>query len=446
MRLFIGLIALSALVNAGVFVPAILQDVFTLKDLLLIGKPKIPQVILDTDHDWLTTNKKWLDRYPDVRTAICSIDSDLWTRPTASERALPRDLLAHINIDNNKYGVNRFGWKNAVDRLTELSNCPAALEAVKTLHIEIYVFSSKYDTWTESAMPPAKLPHLLADVLSRMPHLETLHWGISPTSTASFRTAFAEANVTLPSVRNLTAGGHSEWLVPRCPHLEKVSMGRREYFNDRDPSWTTGDDPKIDHGQSRLALIRAMEGLHLQSIHLVSSCWPGSTWMELLEALLVVQPDVPEIEMEGELFFGAEYLDEPERFEQHLRLLSRFENLTSLKLPSTWQLGIGVLDGRSVCGNAYMGPGGRARWRREERRSAAAIEQAGNTTLRMLPRLRQLMIGGYKGNITVGEEGQREVVWPWTGRLEECTYEEWPDVEYEFGDMEWCDGGVKLLI
>ncbi|KAK7185658.1 hypothetical protein DPSP01_007469 [Paraphaeosphaeria sporulosa] len=414
MRLSLCLATLAALVNAGLYIPTTLQSVFDLKD-LWNGQPKIPQVILDTNHAWLAANKKWLDRYPDVRTAICANDSDLWTKPTTPERAPPPDLLANLTIDNNKYGVNRFGWKNAVDRLTELKSCSAALEAVESLHVEIYVHDSKYDTWKESTFPPATLYPLFTDVLASMPHLGKLHWQVRQESSPGFAAAFARANVTLPSVLQLVVGGDDAWLVRRCPRLEHLTL---------------------EHDASHAALVYATEGLPLQSVSMATLGWPRVTWMELLGALLEAQPRIPRLEMDGELYDGAKWKDDPERFIQHLELLARFENLTSLTLPPAWQLGLGF-DGGHWCGNAYWGADGRAYGRQVTRDSVAAVERAADMTVKMLPRLRQLGVGGMRGNVTVDGEGAVEVVWPWTGRLDEYTYEVWPEVENDFGYEEW---------
>jgi hypothetical protein len=206
-----------------IYVPTFLQGVFTMKD--RIWPSSIPLIILDTEHPWLAANKTWLSRYPNVRTDICNKDSDLWTKPSSPERALPSDLFTKINIDNNKSGLSRFGWKNAAERLQELKNCPAALQDIKELNIYVYVHDSEFDTWTESTLPPRGLPHLFAELLSRMPNLETLQWGIEPTSTHLFEAAFADTDVTLLTVKHIVPAAYSEWLVRRCPNLQSLRAG-----------------------------------------------------------------------------------------------------------------------------------------------------------------------------------------------------------------------------
>ncbi|USP81294.1 hypothetical protein yc1106_08568 [Curvularia clavata] len=425
MRFFIWLFGLVPLINATLYIPTTWQDVLYPRD--FIWPAKVPQVILDTDHPWLSTNKKWLYRYPNVRSAICNKDSDLWTNPTTPDRALPSDLLERISIDNNKYGVQRYGWKNAVDRLKELKDCPAALESAIDFYIDIFVYDTKHHKHKEDTLPPKELPHLFADVLYKMPRLETLRWGIRPESTDSFNAAFLKANVTLPKLKNLVAGGYSEWLIPRCPNLERLTMG--DYFDDPDPQWKEGDDPALRRGRSRLAFLNSTRGLPLQSIQMSSGSW-DTTWMQCFEVLLQVQPSISTIEMDNDLYRGAEWSDDPGKLKEHLEYLSRFSNLTSLRLPRVPGLGLGF-DGGAWCGNAYEGVDGRAYGRSVMQERAEVEERAGEIVLEVLPRLEQLRIGSSQPNITVNKEGKKELVWPWTGRMREYTYEGFPEIEFD---------------
>ncbi|KAJ4350402.1 uncharacterized protein N0V89_009023 [Didymosphaeria variabile] len=429
MRFSICLLALVALANASVYIPTTLQKVLTLKDLWF--GPKIPQIIFDTDHPWLADNKEWLSRYPDVRTAICLKDSDLWTKPTIPSRALPKDLLAIVNIDNNKQGRTNFGWKNAGDRLRELKACPAALEDGKDLHLNVWIHGFQYDTWSEDPMPPSELPDLFAEVLSKMPNLETLHWSAQSEFTNSLKDALAKANVTLSSVKNLFPGGHHGWLVRRCPNLEKISI---PYVNSLDPDWRKGDDLELRyHHSSSIALINATKGLPLQSIHMVARPYLPTRWMDLLEAILDAQPNITDIGMDrpNEMWPGPESDNDPEKLKQQLELLARFPHLTSLNLPSVSQLNLGF-DGGHWCGNAYGGAHGREYGRQVVQEGAETAELAGNMTIEVLPHLTRLSIGGRAPEIFLNEEGKAELVWPWTRRMKEYTYELWPEIEDYF--------------
>jgi hypothetical protein len=423
MRLSICFAAFAAIANASIYIPTTLQDFSILINLLWTEQPKIPQIILDTAHPWLESNKGWLSHYPNVRTAICSKDSDLWVKPSTPERALPPDLLTNLNIDNTKTGLNDVDWKYTAGRLEELMNCTAALEAVESFRVMAYVHERGFYKWIKNTSPADALPNLFAKILSRMPNLETLDWGVGLGPPASFEAVFAEANVTLSNLKRLVAQGHIKWLVPRCPNLVELSVS--EWFDTNGPAQSKYERP------SRIALLNSTKGLSLQTLRMSSKSWPRTTWMELLEATLGAQPSIANIEMAGELYPGAGWDKNPDKLEQHLAFLSRFSNLTSLTLPPVWQLGIGF-DGGGGCGNAYMGADGPAYGRQVTQESAEARELAGNMAVRILPQLKQFSIGESRANITFNEEGRPELAWPWTGRMKEYTYEVWPEAEGYF--------------
>ncbi|KAL1591971.1 hypothetical protein SLS60_011563 [Paraconiothyrium brasiliense] len=427
MKFSVCLFALVALANASVYIPATFPKIFQLSELLWFKRPKIPQIILDTGHPWLADNKEWLSSYPNIRTAICSKDSDLWTKPTTTQRALPLDLLTNITINNNKHGWSRLRWTFAGILLRELEACPAALEDVKNLDLHLYVRDFQYDTWTRDAKPPSELPLLFAGVLSKMPNLSTLRWEVQPKATDSFEDALTKANVTLSNLKHLVDEGHNAWLVRRCPNLEKISIS---YVNSQNPEWRFGDDPKLRWGQSSMALINATEGLPLQSIHMAAMSWRSAVWMELLEAIVELHPNLTDIGIDGDVYNPAETGATPEKLPQLVESLARFSNLKSLALPHSFQLGLGF-DGGHWCGNAYGGASGRAYGRQVAQEHAETIEKAANMAIEALPQLKQLSFGGLQANLTVDEDGKVELVWPWTGRMEEYTYDIWPEPEVE---------------
>jgi hypothetical protein len=53
-------------------------------------------------------------------------------------------------------------------------------------------------------------------------------------------------------------------------------------------------------------------------------------------------------------------------------------------------------------------------------------EAVGHIIVKALPTLKKLNIGGHSANMTLGGKGEVEVVWPWTDRMEEYTYEVYP--------------------
>lgn len=237
-----------------------------LQSILHIGRASpIPQFILDTNHPWLEENKAWLSNYPDVEKAICSKESFLW-RDGAHGHTLPEDLFSKLNIDNNKAGISRKGWKNAAERLQELKACPAALEDAKELHVDIYVHDSQHSDilMGESTMPPSSVPRLFTDVLAHMLQLTKLKFGVSGRATPAFHEAFAAANVTLPSLRYLVPGAYSEWLIRMCPNLETVQAG--DYFDHW--SWNTYDAKLKQKYEALPALVEATKGLPIKELKL----------------------------------------------------------------------------------------------------------------------------------------------------------------------------------
>jgi hypothetical protein len=86
-------------------------------------------------------------------------------------------------------------------------------------------------------------------------------------------------------------------------------------------------------------------------------------------------------------------------------------------------------DGGHWCGNAYDGPEGKAYGRSVTQQGAEATELAANTTLGILPHLKSLIIGFQHANLTINDGGQPDMTWPWTGRMEQYTYEIWQDYE-----------------
>lgn len=84
-------------------------------------------------------------------------------------------------------------------------------------------------------------------------------------------------------------------------------------------------------------------------------------------------------------------------------------------------------DGGHWCGNAYDGPEGRAYGRQVARDGAETTELAAQVAMSVLPRLKSLAIGTESANLTLNQSGQPEMTWPWTGRMEQYTYEIWEE-------------------
>ena len=196
----------------------------------------VPQFILDTRHPWILANQRKLERLPNAEAFLCSgPDSELnkstgiETETRGAELAIPPDLFNNLEINNNRAGISRPGWPNALERLGEIKRCQRALQQVKTLEIDIYVhsqeFSDLYLRILEPSRPSEHLLSLFGDVLESMTNLETLKWGIRQEDTHFFEEAFNLRNLTLPSIKHLEPGPSSHYLVGMCPNLERLENG-----------------------------------------------------------------------------------------------------------------------------------------------------------------------------------------------------------------------------
>ncbi|KAI1647134.1 uncharacterized protein F4817DRAFT_365479 [Daldinia loculata] len=402
----------------------------------------IPTFILDTDHPWLSENRGWLESYPDVASALCDKSSQLWTSPSPGHE-IPTDLFSRINIDNNKVGIKRLGWDNAVSRLNELRNCTAALEDVRYLDVCIYVRTGQFSNPLVDSEMPSELPGLFAEVLASMPHLERLNWRLNAEHTVAFRDEFSRRNLTLPSVRHLVPGAQSHYLLPMCPGLETLEAG--SFFHH--PSWNEGYREGRD---SRFDLVRAASSVNSLREFLMLGGWTLKRLEEVLEAMpnlvkLTIQGSLEsdrhrredtgseeETKEEGKLLkasFKVPLLVETHyiltKSQEYLSIISRFPKLEQLHLPDSSNLDLGF-DGGHWCGNAYDGEGGRRYGRSVVKRRVDTTELAGDIVMKAVPHLKILSIGENQANFTRNENGDLEIVWPWTGRKEEYAYEIFP--------------------
>ncbi|KAI1652683.1 hypothetical protein F4813DRAFT_377381 [Daldinia decipiens] len=389
----------------------------------LIANSLIPTFILDTDHPWLSENRGWLQSYPDVAGALCDKSSLLWTSPSPGHE-IPTDLFSRIDINNNKVGISRLGWDNAVSRLKELRNCTAALEDVRYLNVYIFVHTGKFsDPLVDSEMP-SELPGLFAEVLTSMPHLERLNWGLDAEHTVAFRDEFLRRNLTLPSVRHLVPGAQSHYLLPMCPGLETLEAG--SFFHHA--SW---NEPYREGCDSRFDLVRAASSVNGLREFLMLDEWTPERLEEVLEAM----PNLVKLTMEGRLksrrHWSEDTGEEEETKEKGkllkkcLSIISRFPKLEELHLPHSSGLHLGF-EGGNWCGNAYDGKHGRRYGRSVVKQVVDTTELAGDIAMKAVPHLKTLSIGRTQANFTRNENGDFEIVWPWTGRKEEYAYEIYP--------------------
>lgn len=194
---------------------------------LFIASSHIPQFALDTRHPWLEENRGYLERLDTPAQALCSLESKLRLANADETRTYPADLFKYLRIDNNRAGVDRPGWKNALLRLKEMLDCPAALHDVEDFNVQIWISDGSYGIgFSESSQPPTELPRLFIERLRSMPRLQKLEWNTFSNGNDVFQEAFRKANLTLPSVRHLVPAMYTDFLVGMCPAVLKLHSGR----------------------------------------------------------------------------------------------------------------------------------------------------------------------------------------------------------------------------
>jgi hypothetical protein len=199
---------------------------FLLNAIYRIPTSPIPQFILDARHPWIEENERWLRRRVDAAQLLCTLNSTMRPDPIVSgtgSRTYPADLFRRLEIDNNRAGTSRYGWANAVARLHEMLDCPAALLDITELSVDIAVHHGlSFESTEEPFDPPAGLPGLLADALLAMPNLRILRWGMPAPQTRRFGRLFEERGLALPGVRDLSVGESSEYMLGVCPRTESL--------------------------------------------------------------------------------------------------------------------------------------------------------------------------------------------------------------------------------
>lgn len=100
-----------------------------------------------------------------------------------------------------------------------LQHTEEALRAARKLHVDLW----PGPTQMVASEILEELGTLLVDCMSRMDRLDSLSLSTTLACSDALRTAFDNANVEFPQVRELTAGYHLDWLIQYCPNLETLS-------------------------------------------------------------------------------------------------------------------------------------------------------------------------------------------------------------------------------
>jgi hypothetical protein len=244
--------------------------------------------------------------------------------------SVPDDLFNELIIDNARFSTPRRGWQNAQDRLSEILDCPAALESCARFYVDIY--RHEYDAFRqgpgspnltaasgsvmihpnvtmkyrymgesiasidthnelgEQTDAPTALADLFVDVLTSMPNLQTIEWK-GPEGTFQgehFEKMFTERRLSLPTVKNMHLRSNFIFLAAMAPNLESLTY---------DPVLS----PRQSQERYRKQVLEIISDLpNLKSVRLHSS-WDERDFLELYKAV----PRLERLEIEGTVDFMA---------------------------------------------------------------------------------------------------------------------------------------------
>ncbi|OHE92841.1 hypothetical protein CORC01_11847 [Colletotrichum orchidophilum] len=407
--------------------------------------PRVPQFVLDTGHPWLMSHARELSNLPDPASFICTSavgdglprDGDFDQGESANLRnglEIPADLFHRLEINNNRAGVNRYGWKNAHDRLNEMRACPRALQEARHLTVDVWVYTGAgwetldhiWDTLTaESTLPPKPVPMLFSEVMGKMENLSTIEWMIRGAGgNAAIGEAFINDGTRLPGVKQLATNVDAPWLIDVCPSLTSLKA-------DRGRSGWLGTEAKANREEVWFAAAGRAQGL--KKLHMGNLRWTGT----MVDHVVKETPHIQELHI-GTLWgdnISPEFPGNPgnrgnpgEMLRNLMKTFAALPNLMHLYLPWSAELDLGY-DGGPWCGNAYMGEGGAEIWRNNMVRNIEATEKAGIIVQKVFPRLKGVHVGEFYGNFTTNAEGTGTIIWEWTRSMDEWlrenAHDEW---------------------
>jgi hypothetical protein len=315
--------SIFAIVFFSVFVSALQHPTF----LESSTSNQIPQFILDLENDYIEANRHILELHGNPKEVLCHQESPLRDSLPFS---VPDDLFNELFIDNTRFSTPRRGWENAQDRLSEILNCPAALESCSRFYVDIYRHeydtshqgprspdstaalgsvmihpnaTMKYRYMGESITPidiynelgeqadaPTALADLFVDVLASMPNLQTIEWK-GPEGTFQgehFEKMFTERRLSLPTVKNMHLRSNFIFLAGMAPNLELLT-------------YTPVLSPRQSQERNRKEVLKIISDLpSLKSVRLHSS-WDERDFLELYKAV----PRLERLEIDGIVDFVA---------------------------------------------------------------------------------------------------------------------------------------------
>ncbi|TDZ22808.1 hypothetical protein Cob_v004381 [Colletotrichum orbiculare MAFF 240422] len=339
----------------------------------------IPQFILDAESPWVYANAKDL-------ASLGEEVVDLFCKPITAQMEgadtghtgldggnVPPDFFRRLEIDNNRWGINRPGWENARDRLQELKACPRALEEVEELVVDVFVLDS--GARQEPKLPPPEVLELFPEVLGMMKGLKMLQWNVrGEGENEVLGAAFKAAGTKVEALRRLTAGVNAAWLMEVAPGLELVTVKP-----DGVTSWSEEGRQRTEGWVRTAAGLEQLKGLDLGRVE----------WLDRMnEVLPEVLPDIEELWV-GPLAasYPTGFREDGDKLRNVTKSLASLSKLKKLHLPWSADLQLGF-DGGPWCGNAYDGPEGAALWRRVRLADLNATQQAGEIVKANIPQLK----------------------------------------------------------
>ncbi|EME40410.1 hypothetical protein DOTSEDRAFT_74106 [Dothistroma septosporum NZE10] len=257
------------------------------------------------------------------------------------------------------------------------------------LHIRLsggakrYTKRIKIDLWLEGAIDSAKNQMApmseLIETLPSLDHLRALGITATASSASALRSAFEDANMKLDNITELTLSPHMDWLLPRCPNLQALSI------ND----WVVMSQDRSTHAANLLKAAAAMTDLlhfalhnHRNEVHLP----------DVLEAL-------PNLHSLG-LFTGT---GGGINLDYHLPILRRFRQLKRLEL----------VEASKFLGQHHMRTVSISRCHASKEDITAAQFHITHKVFQALPRLQELILGpNFRAWVVRGHEDSRiDVRW-----------------------------------
>lgn len=174
----------------------------------------------------------------DPRSALCDLSSELRPSNTSHSFTYPVDLFKSLTVprrsmDDFEYDIDgqtlMYSPKDAeyiLQRINDTLHCPAALHDVEELTVMIDISINQGHGNVKWPGPPVstaiEIASSLAELMASMPHLRKLVTSSSHDMDSVLERVFTKANVTLPTIRELSVSSDTKFLAGISPALESL--------------------------------------------------------------------------------------------------------------------------------------------------------------------------------------------------------------------------------